>query len=91
MFNFVLIVVGVLVLAAVSAVLFFRTKPGIVRKFLGVAIASAVAFPVCAILHNAASAVLHVEEPFFFLLAVFGAPLGMLIGLVGAAVAAIKK
>lgn len=91
MFNFVMIVAGVLVLAAVTGVLFFRTKPGAVRKFLGVAAVSALAFPVCAVLHNALAAIVHFEEPVFFLLAVIGAPLGMLVGVIGAAVAALMQ
>lgn len=91
MFGFVMIVVTVLVLAAVTGVLFFRTKPGAVRKFLGVAAVSAAAFPVCVVLHNAVDALFHFEEAVFFLVAVIGAPLGMLVGVVGAAVAALMQ
>lgn len=73
-------------IAAVLAIVARRARPGRTRVFLWVAAASAAAFPVATVLHNAADALFHVEEPVFFLLAVIGAPAGLAIGLVGAAI-----
>jgi len=55
------------------------------KTFLIVAGASVVAFVVSALLHNALSALLHIEEPVFFLIAVLVAPLGFLVGVLGSA------
>jgi len=75
---------------AVTLFLFLRAPRGRTRTFLGIAWISAIAFPVCAILHNATEALLHVEEPVFFLLAVIAAPVGIVVGLAGAAIAALS-
>lgn len=84
-----LLMVGVAVaLFAVVFLLYRRAPRGWTRVFLAIAWISAAAFPVCVILHNLVGGVFHVEEPVFFLLAVLGAPLGVLVGLVGAAIAA---
>ncbi len=86
-----LIMVGAAVLVAAAALLLHRRVPrGWTKTFLGIAAFSAIAFPICAVLHNAVDAVFHVEEPVFFLLAVIGAPLGVAVGLLGAAIAALR-
>ncbi len=77
-----------LVAILLTGVLALRAAPGRTRKFLAVAAISALAFPVLAVLHNAVDALFHFEEPVFFLLAVIGAPAGVVIGLAGAAVSA---
>jgi hypothetical protein len=79
-----------LALAVVLPFLARRARPGWTRVFLWIAAASAIAFPVGVLLHNAADALLHIEEPVFFLLAVIGAPAGLLIGLAGAAVSTLR-
>ena len=89
MFWFWVILPSFLVLAVALPFLARRVGPGWTRVFLWIAAASAIAFPVGAVLHNAADALLHVEEPVFFLLAVIGAPAGLMIGLAGAAVSAL--
>ncbi|MCU0232111.1 MAG: hypothetical protein MUC67_12195, partial [Acidobacteria bacterium] len=71
--------------AVVLFVFWSRAPQGWTKRFLAIAWISAVAFPVCAVLHNAVDAVFHLDEPFFFLLAVIAAPLGLAVGLVGAA------
>lgn len=86
---FWIIVGSSLALAVLLPLVARRTRPGWTRTFLWIAAASAVAFPVGTVLHNAAEALFRVEEPVFFLLAVIGAPLGLLVGLAGAAVCAI--
>lgn len=86
---FWVIVASSLALAVILPVLAFRARPGWARVFLWVAAVSAIAFPVGVIGHNAADALLHVEEPVFFLLAVIGAPAGLVIGLAGATVSTI--
>ena len=78
-----------LALAIALPVLARRAGRGWTRVFLWIAAASAIGFPVGVLLHNAADAVFHVEEPVFFLLAVIGAPAGLLIGLAGAAASAL--
>ena len=59
------------------------------RRFLTLALISAVAIPVSVAVHNCLAGLLHAEEPVFFLIAVVVAPLGLVIGLVGAAVCAV--
>jgi hypothetical protein len=88
MFRFLMLVGAAIVLAAAAFVLHRRTAKGWTRFFLGVAAVSALAFPIAAVLHNAVDAIFHVEEPVFFLAAVVGAPAGVVVGLVGAAIAA---
>lgn len=56
------------------------------RRFLTLALISAVAVPVSVIVHNCLAGLLHTEEPVFFLIAVVVAPLGLVVGLAGAAV-----
>ncbi|HEX6851655.1 MAG TPA: hypothetical protein VF139_09625 [Candidatus Polarisedimenticolaceae bacterium] len=88
MTKFLMLIGAALVLAAISFVLYRRAPRGWTRIFLGLAAISAIAFPVGAVLHNAIDALFHVEEPVFFLIAVIGAPVGVLVGLVGAAITA---
>ena len=88
MARFLMLVVVALVLAAISCILYRRTPRGWTRSFLGLAAISAIAFPVGAVLHNAFDALFHVDEPVFFLIAVIGAPVGVVVGLVGAAITA---
>jgi len=84
-----LLLVGAAVIAAVVLFLLYRRTPrGWTKAFLGIAGVSAIAFPVCAVLHNAVDAVFHVEEPVFFLLAVIVAPAGIAVGPLGAAITA---
>ncbi len=52
--------------------------------------ASATGFLVFVILHNLVSALLNIEEPVFFILAVIMCPLGFLVGTVGTIIQAIK-
>jgi hypothetical protein len=40
------------------------------------------------VLHNAVDAIFHVDEAVFFLLAVIGAPVGVAVGVLGAAITA---
>jgi len=59
------------------------------RKFLTVALISAVAGAVSVVVHNCLAGLLHAEEPIFFVIAVVVAPLGLAVGLVGGAVSAV--
>ena len=59
------------------------------RRFLTLALISAVTIPVCVVVHNCLAALLHADEPVFFLIAVVVAPLGLVGGLLGAAVCAL--
>jgi hypothetical protein len=88
MVRFLMLIAAALVLATTAFVLFRRTPRGWTRFFLGLAVASALAFPVSAVLHNAVDAIFHIDEPVFFLAAVIGAPAGVLVGFVGATIAA---
>jgi hypothetical protein len=54
-------------------------------RFLAVSGVGVLLPPIAVVLHNAVSAVLSVEEPVFFVLAVFGAPLLIVVGVIGAA------
>jgi hypothetical protein len=58
------------------------------RRFLTLALLSAVAILVSVVVHNCLAGLLHAEEPFFFVIAVVVAPLGLVIGLAGAGVCA---
>jgi len=91
MSRFLMLVGAALVLAAAALVLFRRAPKGWTRFFLGLAAISALAFPVGAVLHNAVEALFHVDEPVFFLAAVIGAPTGIAVGFVGAAVAHLRR
>jgi cation transport ATPase len=57
-----------------------------VKTFLVVAGVSVAVFIVSAVLHNVISGVFNIEEPVFFFLAVFMAPLGLAVGLLGSLV-----
>jgi hypothetical protein len=58
------------------------------KRFLTLALLSAVAVLVSVVVHNCLAGLLHSEEPVFFLIAVVVAPLGLVVGLAGAAVCA---
>jgi hypothetical protein len=88
---FWVMLVSCLALSILLPLAAWRARPGWTRVFLWIAAASAIAFPVGVVLHNAVDALLHVEEPVFFLLAVVVAPAGLLLGLAGAAVAAVAS
>ena len=64
---------------------------GSLKKFLLLTGISSTGLFVFVLLHNAIYALFHVEEPFFFLLAVVVCPLGFFIGLIGAIVLIIKE
>ncbi len=64
---------------------------GLLRKFLLLTGASAVGYLPFILLHNVVSALFGVEEPFFFILAVFVCPLGFLVGAVGTIVLLKKR
>jgi len=67
------------------------------RKFLFLTGISAVGFLVFVLLHNLVSGFLstifnrEIEEPIFFILAVFASPLGFLVGSIGSIVLFIKQ
>ena len=88
MFRFLMLVLVALAVTVLSFVLYRRAPRGWTKTFLGIATASALAFPVAAVLHNAFAAVFHLDEPVFFLIAVIGAPIGVAVGLIGAAISA---
>jgi len=82
-----------LLLGTILIILTFKRKvEGRLKKFLLVTGISAVGFVVCVLLHNLISGLLStifnkdIEEPVFFLLAVFGCPLGFLVGAIGSIV-----
>ena len=60
------------------------------KTFLLVLIISLAVLLVSVVLHNILSGVLKTEEPFFFFLAVFLAPLGVAVGSIGIIVLGIK-
>ncbi len=62
-----------------------------VKKFLLIMGISAGAFIVSVFLHNAISALFDIEEPVFFIMAIFVCPIGFLVGAVGSIVLTIKK
>ena len=63
-----------------------------VKKLLLLTATSAVGLPVSGLLHNVASGLLNlnIEEPAFFIVAIFIYPIGFLVGVVGTVVLAIK-
>ena len=61
------------------------------KKFLLLMGISAGAFVVSVLLHNGISALFGIEEPVFFIIAVFLCPIGFLVGAVGSIVLAIKR
>ncbi len=77
-----------------AALLFLTVKTkvgGILKKFLLLTGASAVGLPVFSLLHNVVGGVLNIEEPVFFLIAIFVCPIGFLVGVVGSIVLATKN
>ena len=84
-----LVVLAALVLGSLVVVVRVRPRPASwPARFLWIAAVSALSFIPSVILHNLLSGLLKVEEPVLFLLAIIGAPLGLLVGLVGAGVSA---
>jgi len=76
------------------ALLFLTVKTkvgGILKKFLLLTGASAVGLPVFVLLHNVVSGLFNIEEPVFFIMAIFVCPIGFLVGAVGTIVLAIKS
>ena len=76
------------------ALLFLTVKTkvgGILKKFLLLTGASAVGLPVFVLLHNVVSGLFNIEEPVFFIMAIFVCPIGFLFGAVGTIVLAIKS
>lgn len=84
-----------IVFAGLGAILLRLTvkakATGTLKKFLLLTGASAVGFPVFAVLHNVVSGLLNFEEPVFFFLAVIVCPIGFLVGAVGTIVIAGKN
>jgi hypothetical protein len=69
-----------------------KTKVGgIAKKILQLTGASAVGLPVFVLLHNVVSGLFNIEEPVFFVMAVFVCPIVFLVGVVGSVVLAIKS
>jgi len=60
------------------------------KTFLLVAGISLGAFIISVFLHNAISGLFDIEEPVFFFIAVFVAPLGFAVGLIGSLVMFLK-
>ncbi|MFC1592794.1 hypothetical protein ACFL4C_02140 [Candidatus Omnitrophota bacterium] len=76
------------------ALLFLTLKTkvgGILKKFLLLTGASAVGMPVSILLHNVVSGLFNIEEPVFFITALFVCPIGFLVGAVGTIVLGIKS
>jgi len=80
-----------------SYLFYDRVEPGLserrskmLKMFLLVAGISLGAFIISAVLHNALSGLFGVEEPVFFCIAVFVAPLGLVVGIVGSLVLFIR-
>jgi len=76
------------------ALLFLTVKTkvgGILKKFLLLTGASAVGLPVFVLLHNVVSGLFNIEEPVFFIMAIFVCPIAFLVGVVGSVVLAIKN
>ncbi len=63
---------------------------GILKIFLILTGASTVGWPVSVLLHNVVSGLFNIEEPVFFIMALFVCPTGFLVGAVGTIVLAIK-
>jgi len=76
------------------ALIFLTVKEkvgGMSKKFLILTGASAVGLPVFVLLHNVVSGLFNIEEPVFFIMAIFVCPIGFLVGAVGSVVLAIKN
>jgi hypothetical protein len=85
--------IAVFVLLGV-ALLFLTVKTkvgGMRKKFLLLTGASAVGLPVFILLHNVVSRLFNIEEPVFFIMAVFVCPIGFLVGVVGTIVLIMKN
>ena len=77
-----------------AALLFLTVKTkvgGMLKKFLLLTGASAVGLPVFVLWHNVVSGLFNIEEPVFFIMAIFVCPIGFLVGAVGTIVLAIKS
>lgn len=61
------------------------------KRFLWLMVVAVVAFPVCAVLHNAIGAILGIEEAVFFLLAVVVSPLAFAVGVIGVLVSLVRR
>ncbi|MGQ9677324.1 MAG: hypothetical protein ACUVX1_16800 [Chloroflexota bacterium] len=61
------------------------------KRFLWLMVVAVVAFPICMVLHNAVSAILGIEEPVFFVLAVIVAPLAFAVGLIGVLASLLRR
>ena len=96
-----LIVSGVIFLLLGVALIFLTVKEkvgGTLKKFLILTGASAIGIPVSIFLHNAIYGLIYVsmlnrpdlDEPFFFIMAIFVCPIGFLVGAVGSIVLFIK-
>ncbi len=64
---------------------------GRLKKFLLLTGASAIGFPVFAVLHNLVSGLFNIEEPVFFILAIILCPLSFLVGAVASVVLTVKN
>jgi uncharacterized membrane protein YhdT len=79
-------------LGMILLVLTVKTKVrGMLKGFLLLTGASAVAMLVFAILHNVISGLTNFEEPVFFILATIVCPVGFLVGAIGSIVLRVKK
>jgi hypothetical protein len=67
-----------------------RRVEGILKVFLLLAGASAIGMLIFGILHNVVSFLVDTEEPVFFILAVLICPIGLLVGVIGTIILAIK-
>ena len=85
------IAIFVLLGAALIVVTVREKVEGILKKFLLLTGASAVGLPISILLHNAVSRLFNIEEPVFFIMAIFVCPIGFLVGAVGTIVLAIKN
>ena len=73
-------------------VLTIKTKVrGMLKGFLLLTEASFVGFLISGILHNVISGLTNFEEPVFFIIATIICPIGLLVGVVGSIVLAIKS
>ena len=91
-FGFLAAIVVFVLLGAALLFLTVKTKVGgILKKSLLLTGASAVGLPVLSLLHNVVGGVFNIEEPVFFLIAIFVCPIGFLVGVVGSIVLATKN
>ncbi len=89
-----IIVSGAIFLLLAVALIYLTVKEkvgGMLKWFLLLTGASAIGIPVSIFLHNAISALFGIEEPVFFIIAIFVCPIAFLVGAVGSIVLAIKK